>query len=398
MELKKQQRQNYPEHPHWGAVWSVALCVAGLIIAEFLPASLLTPMAHELAVSEGTVGMAISVTAAVAMVSSLFIGLCTASLDRRWVLMGFSLLLIISNLIVGLAPNFGVLIVGRVLLGIGIGGCWSMMAATAMRLVPKVNVPKALSIIFSAVSVATVLAAPLGSFLGMHIGWRNVFLIASLVGVISLVWQYATLPSMAPQGTVRLSEIFKILLRPVIRQGMISTFFMFMSYAVFFSYLRPFLENVTGVKDASLTWVLLSFGIANFLGASLSRYLLQWNLYKTLLLASLFMGLCVLGLMNWGTQVITTTVLVSFWGMVFGIVQVGWTHWLTRTIPEQAESAGGLQTGLIQLSITLGALGGGLVIDALDAQSVFLLSGVCAALGTIVGLYAFRNNLKPPVV
>lgn len=394
MKIEERIEDSFVEKPNWSAVWSVALCVAGLIIAEFLPASLLTPMASELLVSEGTVGMAISVTAAVAMISSLFIGVSTAKLDRRWVLMGFSLLLVFSNLIVGYAPNFTILIIGRVLLGIGIGGCWSMMAATALRLVPKAHVPKALSIIFSSVSVATVLAAPLGSFLGMHIGWRNVFLLASLVGVISFVWQFTSLPVMPTQGVTKLREVFRILKRGEIRQGMLSTFFIFMSYAIFFSYLRPFLENVTHVTDYTLTWVLLCFGVANFLGASLSRYALEWDLHKTLLLAALFMGVCVVGLMYWGAILPPTVVLVSFWGTFFGIVQVGWTHWLTRTIPEQAESAGGLQTGLIQLAITLGALGGGLVIDALGPRSVFMLSIVCAAIAVGIGVYAFRNHLK----
>lgn len=124
-------------------------------------------MASDLGVSEGTVGQAISVTAAVAMIASLFTALVTQRIDRRWVLITFSVLLTVSNLIVAYSPNFIILLIGRVLLGIGIGGCWGMVAATAMRLVPKNLLPKALSIIFGAVSVATVLAAPLGGFFGV---------------------------------------------------------------------------------------------------------------------------------------------------------------------------------------------------------------------------------------
>ncbi|MGE8427369.1 MAG: MFS transporter [Sphingobacterium sp.] len=306
--------------PQWNAVNSIALAVAGLIIAEFLPASLLTPMASDLGVSEGVVGQAISVTAAVAMVASLFTALLTQRIDRRWVLMSFSVLLTVSNLLVAYSPNFTVLLIGRVLLGIGIGGCWGMLAATAMRLVPKNLVPKALSIIFGAVSVATVLAAPLGSFLGMHIGWRNVFLITAIIGVISFIWQLSSLPSMPNGSPTKLRSLFRIFTRPKIKTGMAATFFVFMSYAIFFSYLRPFLETITDVHGNSLTLVLLVFGIANFLGATFSRYPLQWDMNRSLILAALLMGVSVLGLMAFGNLVIVATILVALWGMFYNLL------------------------------------------------------------------------------
>ncbi|WP_312362407.1 MFS transporter [Sphingobacterium sp.] len=378
--------------PKWSAVYAVALSVAGLIIAEFLPASLLTPMASELGVSEGTVGQAISVTAGVAMVASLFTALLTQRIDRRWVLMSFSVLLVFSNLIVGYAPNFIVLLIGRVLLGVGIGGCWGMMAATAMRLVPKNLVPKALSVIFGAVSVATVLAAPLGSFLGMHIGWRNVFLSTAVIGVIAFIWQLSTLPAMPSGSAAKLGSLFRVFERPKIKPGMVATFFTFMGYAIFFSYLRPFLETITDVHGNTLTLVLLAFGIANFLGATFSRYPLQWNIHRSLILAALFMGISVLGLMAFGDLVIVAVVLVSLWGMFFGIVQVGWTDWLTRTVPDIAETAGGVQIAVVQLSITIGASAGGLAFDMIGANGVFIFSTFCALAASLVAMFAFRQR------
>jgi predicted MFS family arabinose efflux permease len=158
--------------PAWNAVFALALGVAGLITSEFLPVSLLTPMAHDLHVTEGIAGQAISITAVVAMVASLLIAVLTKGLDRRWVLLSFSVLQVLSNVLVALAPTFLVLTIGRLLLGVAIGGFWAMSAAVAMRLVPSKDVPKALATIFGAVSVATVVAAPLGSYLGGLLGWR----------------------------------------------------------------------------------------------------------------------------------------------------------------------------------------------------------------------------------
>ncbi len=152
--------------PAWRAVYALALGVFGLIVAEFLPASLLTPMASSLGVSEGMAGQAVTATALVALVTGLLIAPATRNIDRRWVLMFFSILQIVSSLMVAFADSLAFLLLGRLLLGIAIGGFWAMSTATAMRLVPAAHVPKALAIIFSAVSVATVVAAPLGSYLG----------------------------------------------------------------------------------------------------------------------------------------------------------------------------------------------------------------------------------------
>ena len=190
-----------PAKPAWRAVYSLGLGVFGLITAEFLPASLLTPMAASLGVSEGMAGQAVTATALVALVTGLLITPATKNIDRRWVLMFFSVLQIISSLLVAFAPTLHVLLMGRLLLGVAIGGFWAMSTATAMRLVPADKVPKALAVIFSSVSIATVVAAPLGSYLGSLIGWRNVFILCILPSMLALLWQLWVLPSMKPESS-----------------------------------------------------------------------------------------------------------------------------------------------------------------------------------------------------
>jgi predicted MFS family arabinose efflux permease len=380
--------------PAWNAVFAVALGVSGLITSEFLPVSLLTPMAKDLGITEGVAGQAISVTAIVAMFASLLIAVMTQRLNRRWVLLAFCLLQIISNLLVAYAPSFALLLMARVLLGIGLGGFWGMSAATAMRLVPESLVPKALSIIFGAVSVATVVAAPLGSYLGAHIGWRNVFLMAAAIGTVALVWQSVTLPSMPADKPAKISTLLHVLKRPYIKAGMLATLFVFIGYATFFTYLRPFLETVTGADANTLSSILLGFGIANLIGTTLARYLLEWNLSRSLTLAPLFMGIIVGALVAVGHLTVTTSTLVALWGMAFGVVQVGWTAWLTRTIPDEAESGGGIQIAVIQLAITAGAAMGGLSFDLTGAKGVFIVSSIFTLIAVLVAMFAFGQQIK----
>ena len=365
-----------PAKPAWRAVWSLGLGVFGLITAEFLPASLLTPMASSLGVTEGVAGQTVTATALVALVTGLLITSATKSIDRRWVLMFFTLLQIVSSLLVAFAPSLQVLLLGRLLLGVAIGGFWAMSTATAMRLVPAKDVPKALSIIFAGVSIATVVAAPLGSYLGSLIGWRNVFILCVIPGVLALFWQLWVLPSMRPENSGSLGTLFKVLRRPGMVGGLLATIFIFSGHFAFFTYLRPFLETVGRANVETISLILLGFGVANFIGTSIAGYLLARNLRLTLALVPFAMGVLALTMVAYGHLALVDGLLVTLWGFAFGLVPVGWSTWLATTVADEAESAGGLMVASIQLAISAGAAGGGLVFDMNGATGVFTASGV----------------------
>ncbi|SUG80844.1 inner membrane transport protein [Salmonella enterica subsp. enterica] len=107
--------------PNWSAVFAVAFCVACLITVEFLPVSLLTPMAQDLGISEGIAGQSVTVTAFVAMFSSLFITQIIQATDRRYIVILFAVLLTASCLMVSFANSFTLLLLGRALSWVGAG-------------------------------------------------------------------------------------------------------------------------------------------------------------------------------------------------------------------------------------------------------------------------------------
>ncbi|HID2491154.1 TPA: MFS transporter [Enterobacter cloacae] len=375
-----------PAKPAWRAVYSLGLGVFGLITAEFLPASLLTPMAASLGVTEGMAGQAVTATALVALVTGLLITPATKSIDRRWVLMFFSVLQIVSSLLVAFAPTLHVLLMGRLLLGIAIGGFWAMSTATAMRLVPADKVPKALAVIFSSVSIATVVAAPLGSYLGSLIGWRNVI----LPSMLALLWQLWVLPSMKPESSGSLGTLFRVLRRPGMIGGMLATILIFSGHFAFFTYLRPFLETVGQASVESISLILLGFGIANFIGTSVAGHLLARNLRLTLALVPFAMGVLALTMVAFGHLAILDGLVVAMWGFAFGLVPVGWSTWLATTVPDEAESAGGLLVASIQLAISAGAAVGGAVFDLNGASGVFAGSGFLLVTAMVIVLMGVK--------
>ena len=174
----------------------MALCVALLIASEFMPVSLLTPIARDLHATDGMAGQAISISGLFAVVTSLLIATFAARFDRRHVLMGLTAVMLLSLVVIALAPNFVILMIARALLGIVIGGFWSLATATVMRLVPAESIPKALGIVYTGNAVATAFAAPIGSYLGGIIGWRGVFWAMTPFVVANLIWQWISLPSL----------------------------------------------------------------------------------------------------------------------------------------------------------------------------------------------------------
>jgi predicted MFS family arabinose efflux permease len=373
--------------PAWAAVGALALGVFSLVTAEFLPASLLTPIAEDFKISEGAAGQTVSATAIFALISSLFVTAVIRNLDRRTLMLGFTILLLISNLIAAFAFNFPMLLIGRVLLGGALGGFWTMSAALTMRLVPEQSVPRALSIIFSGVSAATIFAAPLGIAIGHLYGWRAVFLMAAALSVITLIAQFATLPRMPSVGSARLGTLIVVLRRHGVAVGMLCAMLVFTGHFAFFTYLRPFLEFTIGASIAMISGVLLGFGVANFLGTTLSGFILERSLRVTLAFMPVSMAVICASLAIFNNPLGVDLALIILWGMAFGAVPVAWSTWLTRTVPDEAESAGGLLVAAVQVAITIGAAGGGVVYDFKGATAVFAACSVILVVAAAIALF-----------
>ena len=250
----------------WGAVLALTLCVSTLIASEFMPVSLLTPIASDLHVTEGQAGQAIAVSGIFAVLTSLFISSATRGSDRRSLLLSLTGVMIASGVIVAFAPNYPVFMVGRALIGVVIGGFWSMSTATVMRLVTEKDVPRALALLNGGNALATTIAAPLGSFLGQYIGWRGAFFCVVPLAMVTLAWKFVTLPKMPSRERASATAVFKILRRPQVPLGMLAVGLFFMGQFALFTYLRPFLETVTGVSVSTLSLILLILGVAGLAG------------------------------------------------------------------------------------------------------------------------------------
>ncbi|WP_145649838.1 MFS transporter [Pseudoduganella lurida] len=379
----------------WGAVLAMSLGAFVLVASEFMPVSLLTPIAADLHITEGQAGQAIAISGAFALLTSLFIATLAGRLDRKVLLLALTVLMIVSGTVAAFAPNYAIFMVGRALIGVAIGGFWSMSAATAMRLVPPADVPRALAILNGGNALATVVAAPLGSFLGAAIGWRGAFFCVVPVAAIAFAWKLASLPPMQAAGGQGLGSLSRLLRRPVVVLGMAASGLFFMGQFALFTYLRPFLEKVTRVGVSTLSLMLLVLGVAGFIGTTLIGRFLQGHLYRTLIAIPAVMAVIALALVALGSSAVAVTALLAVWGLIATAAPVGWWTWLARTLPQDAEAGGGLIVATVQLSIMLGATVGGLVFDAAGYRATFHLSAailVAAAMCAVLAARAERRG------
>jgi predicted MFS family arabinose efflux permease len=373
----------------------MALCVFALIASEFMPVSLLTPMAADLHITEGMAGQGIAISGAFAVLTSLSISALAGSMDRKTLLLGLTLLMAVSGACVGLAPNYEIYLLGRAMIGVVVGGFWSMSAASAMRLVPADQVPRALAIFNGGNALATVIAAPLGSYLGTVIGWRGAFYCLVPVALIAAAWQWISLPSMRPEARATgTGNVFKVLKRRSVAVGMAACGAFFMGQFTLFTYVRPFLETVTHAGVSTLSLVLLVIGVAGFIGTVAIGPVLKRGLYATLMVIPLLMAAIAVALIPFGTWIAPVCVLLGLWGLAATAAPVGWWSWVAQAMPNDAEAGGGLMVAVVQLAIAIGSTAGGMLFDHRGYESTFMASAVVLTMAAVLAALTSRSEVR----
>lgn len=389
---------------YWGAVYAMALCSFVLVAAEFMPVSLLTPMATDLRLTEGQAGQTVSICSLAALFTSLTIRKLAGSVDRRLVLLFLTALLTISGPLVAFAPNFAVLMAGRVLVGVALGGFWSLSAATSMRLVPAHSVPKALAVISGGTAIAGTVAAPLGSFLGGLIGWRGAFFCIIPVALVAFLWQFRSLPHLPSQRHATPVGILGLLRRPPVAIGFFGAMVFFAGQYSMFTYLRPYLEQVTHAGVSLVSLSLLVIGVMGFVGTLVVGKVIGSRLHLTLAAFAATMAIATLGLALAGSLPVAVVLLLAVWGFCGTAAQVTWWAWVTRAAADDAEAGGGLLVAVAQVGITSGATLGGVAYDSIGPISISLGSSATLVLAAVIALAtgwlgqrAVSARTQPPI-
>ena len=360
---------------------SLSFGVFAIVTAEFLPVSLLTPMAHDLRISEGLAGQTVTATAFVAAIAGPMVVLWTGKTDRRPVVLGLTALLIASSLVVALAGNVVVLLAARMAFGVALGGFWSMAAPLARRLVPVPLFPRAMSVIFAGVSVATVCAAPLGAYLTSLWGWRPTFAASAGLGAAAFLVQWLTLPNLPPVAPPSLKTFVAVLKRPPVLIGLATVLLTQSGHFGGLTYLRPFLEQVPRLDVGAISLLLLGFGVSGFFGNLIGGVIAGRNARVAVAAAAALLAVSTAVLFLGGHVAAVTDASVIAWGFAACWFLVAVSTWNVNAASDLAESVSALTLVTFQVAIASGATLGGLLVNASGPRTVMAHTAVAAALG-----------------
>lgn len=353
-----------PTRANWGAVFSLGLGCFGLVVAEFLPISLLTPISQDLNITPGMAGQTITATAVVAGIAGPLVVIATGKMNRRATLLGLTLLLLLAGIISTIANSFTVLMLSRMLLGISLGGFWSMAGATTMRLVPPRSVATAMAIVFGGVSLGTVVAAPLGAWMGDQFGWRAAFLLVAATGLLALIVQFITIPSLPPTGHAGFKTLITVFKRPRVLTALFATVMLIGGQFGAFTYVRPFLEEVPKFDVDTIALVLLAYGIAGFVGNFIGGAIMARSTALAIAIGSAIVAACAIILVVAGSNFTVAMVVVTLWGLAWGGMPVSVQAHVVASAPDEAETAGSLMLLGFQVAISIGAILCGFILDS----------------------------------
>jgi predicted MFS family arabinose efflux permease len=367
------------------------------VTTEFLPIGLLPHIAADVGVTSGRAGLMVTLPAVVAAVSAPTTVALAGRIDRRLLLCALMGLLVVSNLVVASGYSLPVLLIGRLFVGIAVGGFWTVGGSLGPRLRPGAQGPVATSIIFSGVSLGTIAGLPAGALLGNLIGWRMTFMAASAVALAVIAALLIFLPSIRPQPGAGAGSIAVVIKRRQVRIGLIAAALTFAGHFVAYTYIAPFLDITAHVDGATLSAVLLAYGSAGFVGNLVGGRLAARHTAAAVFSGTVIIAVALIAAVLTGSHQLVAISAVALWGFGFGLFPIAIQTYLLAATPDHLESANALLVAFAQAFVGLGALVGGAIVDNTGIAGTFWLGAIMAlmtaALISVFGRPERRNSL-----
>lgn len=370
----------------WGAIAAIAAGAFALITAEFLPVGLLPQIANELGISKGQAGLSMTVPGIAAACSALLTISVAGKADRRYVLLSFLALMALSNMLVAAALGLPMLLAGRVLLGIAIGGFWTIGVSLGARLRPE-QAGKATSLIFSGVTLGTVAGVPAGTLLGSLFGWRAAFGCTAAFAIAIACILARMLPVIPAERSSGLAHLPVVLGMRSVRVGLVAVLLIFAAQFAAYTYVSSFLAQERNIGPQPLSAILLLYGAAGLAGNAFCGWLAQRDVRRAVLGTVFILCGAQLLLVAPATGRMLTIAAMAAWGFGFGMLPVAIQSWMFRAAPDHMENAAALFVGMTQLAIGAGALAGGIIVDHAGTAAV-LWSGATLMLLAAAWVYA----------
>ncbi|MBB5465194.1 putative MFS family arabinose efflux permease [Paraburkholderia sp. CI2] len=365
----------------WLSVIAVAVSAFAFVTAEFLPVGLLPQIAHDLGVSTGVAGLMVTTPGVMAAILAPTLIVSAGRMDRRYVFLLLTAVLLIANVVCAIAPNLAIMLVGRALLGGALGGFWTLATAAAPRLVQAKDAAKATATILTGVTCATVIGVPLGTFIASFASWRMAF--AATAGLVSLALlaQAFLVPSLPSASALRIADFKTLLVRPHTRLSMVMVALVFGAHFSTYTYIAPLLEHDFSLS--AITLLLFGFGLIGFFSNALTSMVISDHLKKSVAAMVLLLLGAMSSMLLLEHSPIGETAGMLLWGIAFGALPLCFSVWIQRGTTDLPEAGSAMFVSIIQVAIAVGSAVGGTIVDRAGVHADFTLGLGLALLGLV---------------
>ncbi|KKL00136.1 MFS transporter [Rheinheimera mesophila] len=368
------------------ALWALTLSAFAIGTTEFVIVGLLPVIAADLAVSLPSAGLLVSLYALGVAVGAPLLTALSSKMPRKTLLIGLMALFSLGNLLGAMAPDYGSLMLARVLTGMAHGVFFSIGSTIATSLVSKEKAASAIALMFTGLTVALVTGVPLGTFVGQYLGWQAVFYAVAALGFIAMIGSALLVPNNLPQQkSATFVEQLQVLTEPRLLMVYAKTALGYGGSFIAFTYLAAILQDVSGFSTDHIALLMLLYGVSvavgNIWGGKLAD---QKGPIAALKL--IFFGLAaVLLLLSFtAPHPVLAALTVLLWGAVaFGNVP-GLQLYVVRQAqiytPKAVDVASGLNIAAFNLGIAFGAWAGGIVVSQLGLMYTPWIGALIVAL------------------
>ncbi|MFC3749631.1 MFS transporter [Paenibacillus sp. GCM10012306] len=373
------------------AIYILMISAFAIGTTEFVIMGLLPDVANDLHISISKAGLLVSGYALGVAIGGPLLTALTVRLPRKTLLLALMALFVGANLISMVASDYTVLMIARILSAVVHGTVFGIGSIIAASIVSPDKKATAIAMMFIGVTLANILGVPLGTWIGQSHGWRSTFGVVSLLGLFSLITLAIFVPKLKSQETPSFRKEIRVLRSPQVLLTLLMTVLGFGGVFVIFTYISPFLTEIAGFQESTVTVLLLLFGAGLTLGNITGGKLADWKLMPSLI-GMLILLTVVMTLFTFTSHNKIATVITIF---IWGFAAFGTVPGFQIRVLDKASAAPNLASALNIGAFNLGGAGGawlgGIVLDSpLGLQSLTWVAALVTLLGLLITLWGQR--------
>jgi len=366
--------------------------------SEFVIAGILDMLASDVGVSLAAAGQLITVYSLAYAIGTPILIAVTAKMDRRKLMLSALALFFIGNVITVTTTGYGMLFGARIILALSTG----VFMVVALTVAAKISQPgkqgSAIATVLVGFNLALILGVPLGRIIAGSNDWRIIFTGIGVLSLIAMLVLLLTIPKAEGEAPVPIREQLALLKNPKISVALSISFFWILGYTILYTYITPFLLDITGMSERMVSIGLFAFGLASLIGSQVGGYGAdKWGIPRTMIGGLLFhAGILFLlaAFAHSSVLVLPLLMLWSFFAWSMGPVQ---QVYLMSMAPQASGIILSLNVSIVQLGMAVGAVIGGIIVESISLTAAGWIGGVGVAIGLIPAIISLSMRRRSAV-